>query len=233
MDNSQDYLTKNLVLPLWNDKSLDVIDNFFADNVEIRTTFVSGTGPDTLKQSVKNTFIIFPNLQVKINEIVRQGNKHIYKWTGKGFQEGPFMSLPPTGAEIQFSGVVFGEMTEGYVTKYHSFSNLSHALQKSYYFPGWGIDNADYPRKTIGSRLETLYQALKKLSRFPLTKREIECLFEWIRGCSIKETARRMGGLSERTVQTYRENIKRKFGVYTFQQVLHIIQYNGLLHHML
>ena len=38
-----------------------------------------------------------------------------------------------------------------------------------------------------------------------------------------------MGGLSARTVQTYRENIKKKFNVYSFQKIVSLIQTQGIM----
>lgn len=249
MDRSTAYLTQNLVFPLFNEKSLDVIDQFFAEEADIKTTFISGKGPDILKKSVKDTFDIFPNLNVDISEVVEAGNKHIYKWQAQGVHAGSLMGMPPTNRDIQFSGVVYGEMEAGYITTYHSFSNIPQVLQNLYSLSGIANSQAGLnvhsaaqaanaanlfidihsENKKSNSAVSDICLALKKLTRFPLTRREIECLGTWIKGCSIKESARRMGGLSERTIQTYRESIKKKFGVYNYQQVLYVIKNNGLL----
>ncbi len=37
---------------------------------------------------------------------------------------------------------------------------------------------------------------VRKLTDISLTRREIECLCYWLRGCSIKESAKNIGGLS-------------------------------------
>ena len=41
-------LTNNLILPVWNERNLDVIDKFFSPNADIRTTFLVGKGPAAL-----------------------------------------------------------------------------------------------------------------------------------------------------------------------------------------
>lgn len=229
MDNTDSDLTNNLVFPLWNDKSLEVIDIFFAPCVDIRTTFLSGMGPHILKRSAKNTFEIFPDLSVKIDEVIKKENKYIYKWRAKGSHEGFLMGIPPTGRIIHFSGVVFAEMEEELVTLYHSFSNIPLVLQEIYEQEKRRIEKANIIiQRKIEQAGFDIFEEISKLLSFPLTLREFECLKQWMKGCSIKETARRMGGLSERTIQTYRESIKKKFGVCSYHQILRIIQTRGL-----
>ncbi len=50
-----------------------------------------------------------------------------------------------------------------------------------------------------------------------------------MKGFSIKDTAKLLGDLSCRTVQTFRENIKRKLNVDTFQQLFSLIQNTGTM----
>lgn len=293
MESSIAFLTQNLIIPLFHEKSLDVIDQFFTEEVDVKTSFIMGKGPEILKQSLQNTFEIFSNLHVIINDATQEGNKYTYQWQAMGLHAGAFKGVLPTRKNIIFSGVVCGEMQGKYITKYHSFSNVyqvlqsldclravqaanaSSVLENTLHLAGngqlrtlntaslnahllqaasldvgysWQLDTTedleelhDQSKVSLigsakfkgNSALADIYHKLKKLTRFPLTLREFECLGTWIKGCSIKESARRMGGLSERTIQTYRESIKKKFGVCSYQQVLYIIKNNGLLPHLL
>lgn len=211
-------LTNNLVLPLWNDKSLDVVDNFLTPNADIRTTFLTGRGPETLKKSVQDTFDAFPSFEIKVEDVIHQDNKLMYKWQAKARHEGNILGLPGTGQETLFSGMVFGELEDGKICVYHSFSNIPQILQT--------ICNE---QSTIAVNSLDVAGELRRTTDIPLTKREVECLCLWVRGCSIKESAKQMGGLSERTIQTYRENIKQKFQAKNFQKLLGIIQQTGAM----
>lgn len=230
MDYSHHYLNNNLVFPLWNDRCLEVIDQFFAPDVDICTTFLSGQGPETLRKSVLDTFDLFPSLKIEIDEAMQYGQAHIYKWRAKARHENTLMGIAPTGKEIEFSGVVHGVFNENLITRYHSFSNLPQILKA---FETQTQQNHTQVQSKSQSSTSDILLALRRLVRFPLTPREIECLMAWIKGYTIKETAKRMGGLSDRTIQTYRESIKKKFGVYSYQQVLGLIQENGLLLHFI
>lgn len=204
-------LTHDLVLPLWNTRSYEVVDRYFAPNADIRTTFLSGVGPEALKKSVADTFEIFPDFKIKIDDIVQEHNKLTYKWYAKGTQTKPILGFQPTGKELEFSGVVFGEINEGLVTLYHSYSNILQVLHAATHPI---LDTTDENRMS---------EARKKIYS-NLAAREIECLDLWLRGCSMKESAKQLGDVSTRTVQTYRESIKHKLKIRNYQELLSLFQ---------
>lgn len=143
----------------------------------------------------------------------------MYKWQAKAKHEGTILGVPGTGKETHFSGMVFGEIEDDKIAVYHSFSNIPQVLQTL-----CGPENLfDATSKA------SVIEGLRKITEIPLTNREIECLSLWVKGCSIKASATQMGDISERTVQTYRENIKHKFRVKNFQRLFGIIQESGVL----
>lgn len=217
---SANDITKKLVLPLWNEKSVEVVDDFFTPDADIRTTFLNGQGPDTLKKSVQDTFAAFPSFEIRVNDVIQQEHKLMYKWEAKAKHEGSILGLPATGQETEFNGVVFGEIAENKICVYHSFSNIPQVLSN--------LSQNSLALEHVGCASD-LITGLGKATEIPLTKRELECLGHWVRGCSIKESAKQMGGLSERTIQTYRENIKQKFRAKNFQKLLGIVQETGTM----
>lgn len=227
MPTNTNDLTNNLVLPLWNDKAVEVVDRFFAPNADIRTTFINGTGPSILKKSVQDTFSAFPSFEIKIDDVIQQEHKLMYKWQAKAKHEGTILGVPGTGQEMVFSGMVFGEVEDKKICVYHSFSNIPqvlHALCESN-----PIVKESEESKQLDDSMRDVSVELRKTINVPLTNREIECLSLWVKGCSIKETAMQMGGISIRTIQTYRENIKHKFRVRNFQKLFGVIQESGAL----
>ncbi len=227
MPTNPNDITNNLVLPLWNDKAVDVVDRFFAPNADIRTTFINGTGPEILKKSVQDTFSAFPTFEIKIDDIIQQEHKLMYKWQAKAKHEGTILGVPGTGQETVFSGMVFGEVENNKISVYHSFSNIPQVL-RALYESNPLIEQLEDAKRLDESR-KNVADELRKTITVPLTNREIECLSLWVKGCSIKETAMQMGGISIRTIQTYRENIKHKFRVRNFQKLFGIIQESGAL----
>ena len=206
-------LTKDLVFPLWNTRTFEVVDRYFSPDADIRTTFLSGIGPEALKKSVADTFEIFPDFKIKIDDIVQEDNKLTYKWYAKGTQIKPILGFQPTGKSLEFSGVVFGEINNGLVTLYHSYSNILQVLHAA-------------TAETISNNTadEASLLEIRKRIYSNLAAREIECLELWVKGCSMKESAKQLGDVSTRTIQTYRESIKYKLNIRNYQELLSLFQ---------
>lgn len=225
-------LTQNLILPIWKDRNLAVIDHYFSKDAEVRTTFLSGTGPDAIKQSISDTFKAFPNFQLKLNDIVEQNNKLTFIWSAIADHKGDILNIKPTGKTLQFHGIVFGEIEKGLIVKYDSHSNIPQVLYNS-------IQESKNTTFTTRSTLlhhenyekelsEVLF-LIAKLTGVRLSCRELESLNLWVKGYSIKETARQLGGLSAKTVQVFRNNIRKKFNVSSYQQLIDLLQEHRLL----
>lgn len=212
----EDFFINHFMLPLWNKKTLDVIDTFIARTANVQTSFFSGIGPEVLKKSVTDTFQAFPFLELRIEAVFQINTLYIYQWQATALHEGSIIGIPKTGLEMFFNGILLCEMQHGLIVRYESFSNISQVLRNHY--ETFRLD----PQTHVSTEL-------RKLTNFPLTKREVECLSLWLKGCSIKETAKQMGGLSARTVQTYRENIKKKFNIFSFQKIFCSIQKIGIM----
>ncbi len=212
-------ITDKFLLPLWNEKSLEVVDDFLSPEVEVRTTFLSGLGPAIVKKNVSDTVQAFANFKIKVNEFVQQDNKLVYQWQAKGKHEGTILGIQGTGREAHFSGIGCGEIVNDKITAYQIFSNIPQVLHTL------------YAQNTVESLTspQFLIQELNRFTDAPLTRRELECLSHWLNGCTIKESAKRMGDISARTIQTYREHIKAKFRAHSYQQLFGIVQQSGVL----
>lgn len=218
-----EIITEDFVLPLWRDQTLDVIDLFVDPAADIQTTFMGGKGPQALKQHARETFNAFSAFQLTIEDVMQRKHQLIYKWHIDTIHSGTVLNIPPSGQTIHFSEIVVCDIEEGMITKYQSFTNIPPVLKSvmSTLDPDFlnGVD-----RDTI-----SLISVVRNITGKRLTAREIECLSFWLKGFSIKQTAKALGGLSSRTVQTFRENIKRKLSVENFQQLFSLIQQCGIM----
>jgi len=216
-------ITNQFVLPLWNKKALHVVDAFVDESAEIQTTFFSGHGPQALKDSVQQVFNAFSAFEFSIQTIIKNDNQLIYQWRGSAIHTGPVLNVFPKRSRVFFSGIISVEMREGTIIKYHSFCNTPHALNAP--------DTSPPPDLSVDFSFEAedIIDAVKGVTGKRLTKREVECLSLWLKGFSIKDTAKVLGGLSSRTIQTFRENIKRKLNVETYQQLFSTIQTSGVI----
>jgi DNA-binding CsgD family transcriptional regulator/predicted ester cyclase len=234
MSNFIEELTQNFVLPLWNQQNLDNIEKYIAPSADIHTTFIVGRGPKTMRESVEETFKAFPIFSVKVEEIIQQESKVTYKWLAEAEHKGVILNIQPTHKKMHFHGLVYGELDleNRLVTQYHSFSNIpqvlyAHVEQSNVeIFPTHGVllDHENYEKETT----DVLF-TITKITGVRLTRRETQCLNFWLRGYSIKATAKQLGGLSVKTIQVFRDNIRKKFNVASFQELFNFTRQNGIL----
>ena len=230
---STDELTCNFIFPLWNEKKIEIVDRYVAPFADIRTTFLVGKGPEALKESVKNTFHAFPDLALHLEEIVQQGNRVTYKWSACADHKGAILNIPPSGKKLAFHGIVFGEFMDGLLTQYHSFTNIPQVLYSSVD----KLSSSDtFPLHTVllnhenyDKEISDILFSIAKTTGARLTRREVECLNFWVKGYSIKETARQLGGLSVKTIQVFRDSIRKKFEVSSYRCLLELIRNKGIL----
>ncbi len=231
---STDELTRGFILPLWNEKKVEVIDKYLSPSADIRTTFLVGKGLEAFKESVKDTFNAFPDLALTLEEIVQQENRVTYKWSASAEHKGTILNIKPTGKKLFFHGIVFGEINQGLITQYHSFTNIPQVLysniEQSLFvtnaFPSHAVllNHENYDKE-----ISDLLFSIAKKTGARLTRREVECLNFWVKGYSIKETARQLGGLSVKTIQVFRDSIRKKFEVTSYRNLLDLMRKTGIL----
>lgn len=228
-----DELTHKFVYPLWNEKKIEVIDQYFSEDADIRTTFLVGKGPETMRKSAQDTFKAFPIFEMKILDIVQQKNKVTYKWMAWGVHKGKILDIEGTGKKLEFHGIVYGELDleKKLITQYHSFSNIPQVL-----YANIGQEAKDpftnsvlLGHENYEKEISEILFSIAKLTSVRLTRREAECLNYWLRGYSIKETARKLGSLSVKTVQVFRDNIRKKFEVSSYHELFELMQKTGVL----
>lgn len=204
--------------PLWNQQDLPLIDTYVLPTAEIHTTLLSGSGPSILKEKVRKTFETFSHFSLTVIEFNYTDNEIIYKWRGEGRHTGADWPSQPSGARLHFSGISAAQLEEGMISRFMSFSDFPKVLGQA--TPTHQASNSPL---SLGFDWKPIMLAIRALTHQKLTRREIECLRLWLNGFSIKETARTLDGISIRTVQTFRENIKKKLGVKTYQQLFQAI----------
>lgn len=204
-------------LPLWNQQKLELIDRCIAPNALINTTFQSGMGPQVLKEAYSKTFEALSSISFETFELITTNERVIYRWQCQATHSQDLFGFKPTQLPITFEGITVIQLNENQITEFLSFTDLLRILLN----PSARLTDKTLPHHII----KTIYE----LTGVKMTKREIECLELWLKGFSIKQTARLLGGLSTRTIQTFRENIKRKLNVNSYQKLLALVHNMGLL----
>jgi len=223
MDNRLRDLTQQFILPLWTQKDFSVIDRFVCVTAQVQTSTLHGIGRKALKSSLDAIFEKLLSLDFHIETLIQREHQYIYQWSGKGIYIETEEEFSIDKESSDFSGIISVEVQDDLVVRYNSYCNIqssSKATQTLFKKITPALSDDD---------MEFIIATIRKITGRRLTKREVECLNLWLKGFSIKETARFLGGLSGRTIQTFRENIKRKMNVETYRQLFIFAQKSGII----
>jgi steroid delta-isomerase-like uncharacterized protein len=89
----------------------------------------SQRGPENLRAYVQNYLQAFPDLTLRPDETVVEGNCVAMLWTASGTHSGAFMGIPPTGRHVTVQGASFIEVRHGLVTRARAIWDLAGMLR--------------------------------------------------------------------------------------------------------
>ena len=113
MSEQNKALERRLIEEAWNKGNLAVVDELVAPN------FVDHTAPPGLppgaeghKAFIKMYREAFPDAHVTIHDILADGDKVIYRWTGSGTHQGTLFGIPATGKKMSVDGITIDRFSE-------------------------------------------------------------------------------------------------------------------------
>lgn len=110
----------------------DVIEAALTDDYVGHTPGVPGgiRGPDGFEQYVRTLREAFPDITVSIDDRLATDDAIVDRYTMRGTHEGPFKGIPPTGTEIEFTGIVIHYVENGKVRKDISEFDVLDVMQQ-------------------------------------------------------------------------------------------------------
>ena len=101
----------------WNNGNLDIIDELVASDYEMHVpnTPKEIRGPEGFKEFIQVFRTAFPDLTLSVEDRVVEGDKIADRIVAQGTHEGEFMSIEPTGKEIETPSLVIHYLEDGKV----------------------------------------------------------------------------------------------------------------------
>ncbi len=134
--DSQESRNRNTLMAFldkgWNEKDLDAIDSYFAENIVRKVNCVNlASSKNELTANLQVYFTGFPDLKLEMDNMVSDGKEIYMSWTITGTNTGVFGELPPTGKKIKISGVTRMEFDdEGKIEVEEVYYNELSLLQQ-------------------------------------------------------------------------------------------------------
>ena len=100
---------------VWSQGNLDVVDELFdADNVYYDSGNPAGWhGREGIIQAVTTYRSAFPDLNFVVEDMVAEGDRVAFRWTGTGTHKGELMGVPPTGKVVTTPGISLVRLKAG------------------------------------------------------------------------------------------------------------------------
>ncbi|WP_101297602.1 ester cyclase [Halegenticoccus soli] len=103
----------------YNEGNLDVADELVSPDYVEHGPSLSGTvrGIDGFKHNVTTYRTAFPDMEIRFEEVLQDGDSVAFRFTGRGTHEGDLLGMAPTGREVTVSGIEIDRVADGKVTE--------------------------------------------------------------------------------------------------------------------
>lgn len=103
----------------WNDHDPVRVSAFYAADYEGEDVGAPGrqTGPEEIRKVVQYYLRAFPDLHIRLDDLVVEGDKAVMVWTLSGTQRGMFMRIPATGRPVAVRGTTLIEFQDGLIKR--------------------------------------------------------------------------------------------------------------------
>jgi steroid delta-isomerase-like uncharacterized protein len=108
-------IARRLVEEVWNNRKYDLINDLIASNhknIDANSPDV-GTGPEGYKKLVAFYTTAFPDVQLKLNDVICEGDKIVMAWTATGTHKGDLRGIAPTNKKFSIEGISISRHANG------------------------------------------------------------------------------------------------------------------------
>ena len=110
----------------WMVNDLDTLEEIFARDYTVNKTPV---GVDGVKQAVRFLHYVLSDISAEVHEIVAEEDKVVIRWSIRGRHVGDFMGVPPTGKELDLTGINIYQIVDHKISANHEQTNISEVLR--------------------------------------------------------------------------------------------------------
>lgn len=111
-------IERRFVEEFWNENKLDSVEDFYADDCrrhDPNTPDVS-TGPQGVREVAAMLRASFPDVRLKIEEMIAEGDLVAVRWTSNATHLGEYQGIAPTGKQFSVSGISITRYVDGKIT---------------------------------------------------------------------------------------------------------------------
>lgn len=97
--------------------NLDVVDELMAADAVGHAPPDEMRGPAEVKAFISAIRGAFPDLEIEVRDLIAEGDEVVARWVARGTHEGEFQGVPPTGREIEVTGITIERFEDGKIVE--------------------------------------------------------------------------------------------------------------------
>jgi steroid delta-isomerase-like uncharacterized protein len=112
---------------------LEVLDELVAEDIVNRDETIPPeipAGRDGIKALAQGYRTAFPDMDLKVEDQIAEGDKVVTRWSARGTHQGELMGIPPTGKEARTTGITIDRIANGQIVETWTNWNQLSLLQQ-------------------------------------------------------------------------------------------------------
>jgi predicted ester cyclase len=118
---------------VWSQGKLEIAHQIIAPSYQFHSPtmrIVGPTGPDLVTGQVEMRREAFPDLELKIADLLVQGDRVAVRWKAGGTHDGPLGDAKPTGKKISYEGMSFFRVAGGRIYEEWIMTSFTSVLRQ-------------------------------------------------------------------------------------------------------
>ena len=117
MSEVNETVLRRFIGEVINNGDFSVLDELVQPNYVYRSPDQELDGPEALKGLLAAYRTAFPDLNVRIDDLVNGGDKVVIAITFTGTHEGDLMGISPTGKTVKINGMILSHFQDGKIVE--------------------------------------------------------------------------------------------------------------------
>jgi steroid delta-isomerase-like uncharacterized protein len=131
MTEENKELERRMYEEIFNKKNMGAVEQFYATNWTSDTLLPGmASGIEGMKQQHAMINAAFPDMQVKLEDVIAEGDKLACLWTATATHKGEFMGMPPTGKRVTMRGIHIDRIASGKIVQTWGLSDALGLMQQ-------------------------------------------------------------------------------------------------------
>jgi steroid delta-isomerase-like uncharacterized protein len=126
---------------LWLHRKPETADKWFTPDLRFQTTIRPEPfrGPEGFQEFYRQISGGFPDYDIKVDDVVAEGNKVVLRFTFSGTNTGDYFGIPSTGKPVTMRFIEIFTVRDGQIADIYHVANVLDVMQQLGFLPKSGL----------------------------------------------------------------------------------------------